>query len=394
MKSVFKLSFLAVFISFFYSCSEKVNLVGDFKETAVVYGLLDHSDSIHFIKITRAFIGPGNALEIAKIPDSSYFNQVEATVSEFVNGNLTRTWVLEDTIVENKDTNGAFYGPEQKVYYFRTLPTTVSSSGLNGVIQTSPNPQLTSLNPDATYKFKAIINGGEFEVTGETELVKGITSNISPTSSPFKFVSNNVAEYITQGITVSNTGKSFVMNGSMEVLFNEFRGNDKTTKSFSWKLGESNVNPNSSIVFSASGRTFYELIARNVTQDPTITKRTFEAIKITFTGGAEDLYNYMLVNQPSSTLAQSKPSYTNLTVTNGKRVVGIFSSRQKVEVLKSFRFFYLNSNEQIVENANVRCIDNNTTRDLCVGPITGLFLFCSDHKADTDGANIKPYACQ
>jgi hypothetical protein len=41
---------------------------------------------------------------------------------------------------------------------------------LNGVIQTSPNPQLTSLNPDATYKFKAIINGGEFEVTGEKEI--------------------------------------------------------------------------------------------------------------------------------------------------------------------------------------------------------------------------------
>ena len=51
------------------SCNEKVKLVGNFQETAVVYGLLDQADSLHYIKINRAFIGPGNALEIAQIPD-------------------------------------------------------------------------------------------------------------------------------------------------------------------------------------------------------------------------------------------------------------------------------------------------------------------------------------
>jgi hypothetical protein len=90
------------------SCSEDVQLIGDFKETAVVYGLLNHADSLHYVKITRAFIGPGNALEIAQIPDSSYFDQVDATVTELVNGNVTRTWILKDTVVQDKDTNGVF----------------------------------------------------------------------------------------------------------------------------------------------------------------------------------------------------------------------------------------------------------------------------------------------
>ena len=44
------------------SCNEKVKLVGNFQETAVVYGLLDQADSLHYIKINRAFIGPRNAL--------------------------------------------------------------------------------------------------------------------------------------------------------------------------------------------------------------------------------------------------------------------------------------------------------------------------------------------
>ena len=385
MKSIFKLSFIAAFISFFYSCSEKVNLVGDFKETAVVYGLLDHSDSIHFIKITRAFIGPGNALEIAKIPDSSYFNQVEATVSEYVNGNLTRTWTLEDTIIENKDTNGAFYGPEQKVYYFRTLPTTVSSTGLNGVIQTSSNPQLTSLNPDATYKFKAILNGGEFEVTGETELVKGITTTASSQNFTFKFA-NNPAEYIPTGVAVSNSGNSFVVNTQLDIAFNEHRGNDVTVKKFNWQLGEVSTLPGTAKTFTALGKTFYDLVKTNVSNDPTITKRTFNGIYVTVTGGAEELYNYMVVNQPSSTLAQSKPSYTNLTVSNGKRVVGIFSSRQTITVFKPFSVS--------AQQAFIRAIDKKTTRELCQGPITGTLLFCSNHPGDNVVNQEEPFACQ
>jgi hypothetical protein len=385
MKSIFKFTFLAAFISFFYSCSEKVNLVGDFKETAVVYGLLDHSDSIHFIKITRAFIGPGNALEIAKIPDSSYFNQVEATVSEFVNGTLTRTWVLEDTIIENKDTTGAFYGPEQKVYYFRTLPTTVSSTGLNGVIQTSPNPQLTSLNPDATYKFKAILNGGEFEVTGETELVKGITTTASSQNFTFKFA-NNPAEYIPTGVAVSNSGNSFVVNTQLDIAFNEHRGNDVTVKKFKWQLGELSTLPGTAKTFTALGKTFYDLVKVNVSNDPTITKRTFNGIYVTVTGGAEELYNYMVVNQPSSTLAQSKPSYTNLTVSNGKRVVGIFSSRQTITVFKPFSVS--------AQQAFIRAIDKKTTRELCQGPITGTLLFCSNHPGDNVVNQEEPFACQ
>lgn len=385
MKSIFKLTSLVAIISFFYSCSEKVNLIGDFKETAVVYGLLDHSDSIHYVKITRAFIGPGNALEIAKIPDSSYFNQVEATVSEFVDGNLIRTWVLEDTIIENKDTNGAFYGPEQKVYYFRTLPTTVSSSGLNGVIQTSPNPQLTSLNPDATYKFKAIINGGEFEVTGETELVKGITTTTSSQNFTFKFA-NNPGEYVPTGVAVSNSGNSFVVNTQLDIAINEHRGSNITEKRFNWQLGEVSTLPGTAKTFSAVGKTFYDLVKENVSNDPTITKRTFNGIYITVTGGAEELYNYMVVNQPSSTLAQSKPSYTNLTVTNGKRVVGIFSSRQTIKIFKPF---FVSA-----QQAFIRAIDKKSTRELCQGPVTGTLLFCSNHPGDNVVNQEEAFACQ
>jgi len=376
--------YLVLVLALLTNCSEEVNLNGDFKETAVVYGLLDHSDSLHFIKITRAFIGPGNALEIAQIPDSSYFDEVELTVSEYLGGALQRTWLLQDTIVTNKDVDGAFYAPEQKVYYFKTLPTVISSMGVPGTVQTSSNPLLTSLKPGATYKMKAKINNGEFEVNGETELVNGLSTSASSQNFTFKFA-DDPAEYISTGVGVSSTGNAFIVNAQLDVYINEHVGSSFTTKSFNWQLGENDVQPNTSTTFSALGKTFYDLVKRNVTDDPTITKRTFNGIAVTITGGAEELYNYMVVNKPTSSLAQSKPTYTNLSVTNDKRVVGIFSSRQ---TLRIFKPFYVST-----ALAYIRAIDKKSTRELCQGPITGLFLFCSNHPGDNIINQEEPFAC-
>lgn len=375
-----RLLFFLLLISLF-SCNEKVDLIGDYKETAVVYGLLDHADSLHYIKITRAFIGPGSAVDIAQIEDSSYFQQVEARVTEVVGGTITRTWLLDDTIVTNKDINGAFYAPEQKVYYFKTLPT-----GPNEVQQTSANPLMSSLNKDATYKLNIKIDNGKFEVNGETELVRGLTSPSNTQNFTFKFA-NNPGEYLSQGVAAVNTfGNSFVVNAAVDVYFNEYIGVNKSTKSFQWKLGETNIIPGESRTFTAYGETFYTLMKKAVTPDPAITRRTFEGVQFTITGGSEALYNYMVVNAPSSSLSQSKPTYTNLTVTNGKGVVGIFSSRQ---TLRFYRSFFTNAAQ-----AYIRAIDKKSTRELCLGPITGLLLFCSNHPGDNVVGSEESYACQ
>jgi hypothetical protein len=374
--------FISLVLIVLNSCNEKIKLIGDFVETAVVYGLLDQADSLHYIKINRAFIGPGNALEIAQIADSSYFTNVDATISEYLNGNLTRSWLLRDTILDNKDPNGVFYAPEQKVYYFKTMPT-----GFNGVIQTSTNPQMTSLNPQAIYKIDIVINNGAFSVSGETELVRGITSAAATQNFNFKFAINP-GEYTSTGITVSSTGNSYVLNTQLKIAFNEWENNTYSEKSFFWKLGEADVlpSPSSSKIFTANGETFYDLMKSNCTENSSISKRTFKGVTIKITGGAEELYNFIAVNKPSSGLAQSKPTYTNLTATNGKRVIGIFSSRQTVEI---YHPFYVSP-----QQSYLRALDKKSTRELCQGPITGLYLFCSNHPGDNVVNQEESYACQ
>jgi hypothetical protein len=375
-KIIGSLILLTVLIS---SCNEKINLVGDFQETAVIYGLLDQADTLHYIKITRAFIGPGDAMQIAQIADSSYFDQVNATITEELNGSVTRTWQLKDTLIQDKNTNGVFYGPIQKVYYFKTLAT-----GQNEVQVISPNPNETSLHKDAIYKLKVILNNGEFEVNGETELASGLTTTASSQNFTFKF-SDNPGEYVSTSVAASSTGNCFVVNTKLEIEYNEYIGNNKTLKSFDWNLGEVDVAPNSSRTYVALGETFYDLVKSKVVTDPQITRRTFNGIRITLVGGAEELYNYMVVNKPSSTLAQTKPSYTNLSVSNGKRVIGIFSSRQTIT---SFKPFFVGAGQ-----AYLRAIDKKSTKELCTGPITGLLLFCSDHPGDNVLNLEEPYAC-
>jgi hypothetical protein len=365
MKKILVIIATLVGIISLQSCNEDITLSGDFEETAVIYGLLDQADSVHIIKVNRAFIGPGNATEIAAIADSNYFETVVATVTESIGGSVQRTWILGDTIIDNKDENGIFFAPDQKVYYFETSPS---------------NP----LNPAATYDLHVDINNGEFEITGQTRLVDGLSTSSASQNFSFKFASNP-GEYTGTGVSVS-TGNSYMINTTLDIGYAEYIGTSGELKSFSWKLGETEVNPNESKTFTANGETFYNLMATACAgQDPLIDKRRFFSVTTTITGAAEDFYNYILVNEPSSSLAQSKPTFTNLTTSGENRVVGIFSSRQTIRVVKPF---FVSSAQ-----AYLRAIDKKSTQELCQGPITGLYNFCSEHPGDNIFGNEESYAC-
>mmetsp|Transcript_46485 Transcript_46485/g.61586 ORF Transcript_46485/g.61586 Transcript_46485/m.61586 type:complete len:382 (-) Transcript_46485:407-1552(-) len=377
MKQTLFLLTTALLVAFgFNSCNEDIEVSASFTETAVVYGLLDQSESVHMIKITRAFIGPGNSLEISQIPDSNYFQNVSATITERLStGSIGRTWTLYDTLVETKDTDGVFYAPEQRVYAFRT-----------GSSDNSDTPTQQLLLDNATYDLNIVINAGEsdeFEVSGSTDIVSGISTTTDSPNYQFKFATNSVStgEYVSSLINVTH-GNSAVVNTSFVVDYKEYIGADSVIQSFNWTIGETEVNTGFTTNFSASGESFYNLINSNcATGDPGVTRRNLEGITVKVVGGSSDLYNYILVNQPSSSIAQTKPTFTNLTATNDHPVLGIFSSR----------YTYTVYHPMSSTNQNTRCIDRNSTMELCIGPITGSRLFCSQQQLDI--VQGQPWAC-
>jgi hypothetical protein len=360
---------IAVLAASLQSCNEDIDITGDFEETAVVYGLIDQANSVHLIKITRAFIGPGNALEIATIPDSNYFETVESTITEKINGNTARTWTLYDTIVA-KDTDGIFYAPDQKLYAFRT-----------GTQDNSDSPTGQPILDNAMYHLEISVNNGAFTISGETEVITGINSSQGQATTHFNFAkgANTTGEFQTTGLNV-NPGNSSLLNATLQLNYKEFIGLTETDASINWELGEREVDV-ADETFSMNGEVFYNIIAANCENaDPLIDKRNFESIKLSIVGGSADLLNYILVNQPSSGLAQNKPTFTNLTASGGRKVVGLFSSRFTYERIIQFT----DPSSQFV-----RCIDATSTQELCIGAITGAYLFCSHHVLDIP----KAYYC-
>ena len=87
MKTVRVILGASLIIAAFASCSTDVDLYADYKDVAIIYGLLDYQADTNYIKITRAFCGtnddPINAHEVALIADSSnYPGKLEARIIE------------------------------------------------------------------------------------------------------------------------------------------------------------------------------------------------------------------------------------------------------------------------------------------------------------------------
>ncbi len=368
------------------SCKDDIDFAGEHVETPILIGLLDKNDSLHYVKLTRTFGGSNNSLEVAQIADSSYFQSAEIKIEEWAslppNNVFTkiRTWVLKDTILTTK-APGAFYSPNQKVYYFKTE----SYNGLNPPAVGDQNLNV-ALKDEATYKLIATINGGDIVVNAETQLVTGMAITAPSSNGNYAFVKmvNGLKQY--NGATLkASVGNAKVIDARLQVFFDEYFNGVPVQKSFIWKVNEANGSDitGSSISFSANGETFYNLIKQNCTNDPTITKRQLTSIRLLMTGGSNDLSKYILVNQPSSSLAQNKPTFTNLSRTDGGPVIGLFSSRMT------------NKQDKAKYNPslpNQRAIDYVSMKELCSGPITGLLLFCSDNPIDVN--NGESWACQ
>jgi hypothetical protein len=350
------------------SCSEEIKPSTDGKQTAVVYCILNAKDSIHYVKINKAFSGGGDLTQTALEPDSSYFEKVDVTITEYVGTTVSRTWELSDTIIANKEP-GAFFSPEQKLYYFKTE----SSAPL-------------STNTNTVYKMEAVINDGEFTVNGETSLVGGMVITSPTENNPFNFASDNIAQYgYSSSIINISTGNAKKIEVFLDVEFEEYSNSVLlNTKKFIWKVSEFEDDIKSTMSAGANGQTFYQLISENATDDPSITRRLIKGITIRLNGASNDLQKYLLLSEPSSSLAQSKPSYTNLTVTNEMRVIGLFASRYTVS---RFKPKYTDPSGTGVNYVN--CLNNPSMKELCTGQITGGLLFCSDNPVDVN----KSYFC-
>lgn len=300
--------------SLFQACSTDVDLYADYKDITVVYGLLDSNKDTNYIKINKAFLGPGNALEIALIADSSnYPEKLNSRIIEYrssmQNGQYTQTCVFElDTITIHNKENGVFYAPDQLVYY--------------------TTEKIHSNTDNRFYKYALEIDHGDTTLRAETNIVGG---------DSFVILLNqlNVVGNTSSGV-IKWTPCPYAAIYGLKIDFNFTElspSNDSVHRCISWDLG---TFPLSELdyeygVFSLSytPSSFFQTMAYKLGAD---TLKNVERlvgsypVTIKISAGGEDLYNFISVNGPSNSIVQNVPEYTNI---NGG--YGVFSSRYTLE---------------------------------------------------------------
>ena len=304
----------------FQSCSTDIDLYADYKDITVVYGLLNPNQDTNYVKINKAFLGPGNANEIALIADScNYPRKLDSRIIEYSaphnTNSFTRTRVitLDTMTIHDKDTMGAFYAPDQLVYY--------------------TTEKIKANNDYHHYQYELEIDRGDTILNAFTNIVGGSTFGIPQavlnlsSNSPLGVIKWYPCPYAS------------IYDVSVQFRYYELGPtNDSVLHCVNWTIG---TYPLLNLAlelgtYSISYNTinFYQNLAHEIGNDSLKNVERLIAepsLTVKISAGGEELYNFISVNGPSSSIVQSVPDYSNI---NGG--YGVFSSRTSIE--KKMRF--------------------------------------------------------
>ena len=298
-------------LALFIACSTEVDLTADWKETTIIYGLLNQHDDTHYVKVYKTFLDPDlKPADMARVFDSLYYKQVDVKMEEIINGQVTSTRILLADNSIPKDP-GVFAYPQQ-VLYKDTLP----------------------INQEAIYRILVNIPGSNGEnktsVTAETPIVKDFKVSTPLGGTKLSLVS--ATPYSIKWVSAEN-GKVY----KLEALVHYSEKNLITTKKvvkepLKWlifnRMKSRKANGGESMVFDLNRQNFYNFInAEFETNDEVL--RSLDSLTFVFYVGSETLSKYIDVQLAQTGIVQTqiKPEFTN--VEGG---IGLFASRYTKEI--------------------------------------------------------------
>ena len=154
-------------------CSTDVDLNAPYEERSLAFCLLDPAAEEQWVRVNRTWLGEGNNLETALIADSSEYaaGEITVTVEQFGPDDIAfesplATFTAVDTLLQDKDDDGIFFGPEYRAYHFAT------PDGL-------PVQQGNNAGNLYLYRLMVTFADGRAPLTGVTTLIGSSPGNIS-----------------------------------------------------------------------------------------------------------------------------------------------------------------------------------------------------------------------
>lgn len=104
-------------VIFLSSCEDNPDTSLSTSPQAVIFGVFDKYDYVHYLKVGKTFQSEANPTQTARILDSLYFDEPDITISlTHFNGNIE---IIQPFIVtEIPKDEGEFHNPDQLIYRF------------------------------------------------------------------------------------------------------------------------------------------------------------------------------------------------------------------------------------------------------------------------------------
>ncbi len=314
-------------ILFFYliitSCNNEININAPYKETTIVYGLLNVSDSVQYIKVNKAFLSEQSVFEVAKIKDSLYHPyKIEVILTQVLNGVVLDRIALDTVSVKREE--GTFAGPNQLVY--RT------KSGYK-------------LNPLSEY-FLEIKRFDKNEI-----IAKGKTNVLGKfllTNPPAQIAFYQSPDYKTIQLNWANPKGA--VSYTIETYFKYTEVNkvtkEEVLKTIKW-INVQGYRPTiAQASFGINALAFYNVISSQVKPNPDVIRKVEPELEFRMYVASTSFDEFLRLNNQSFGFNTTINNYSNV-----EGAVGVFSSR--------------------LTNSFFISLNNASIEQLIDGPITG-----------------------
>tara|TARA_B100001146_G_C16136293_1_gene414715 strand:- start:234 stop:1232 length:999 start_codon:yes stop_codon:yes gene_type:complete len=311
----------------FMACETDFEVNTSWKEVTIVYGLLDQSEAQQYIKINKAFLGEGDAFQMASVADSINYNPED----------------LEVIIYKVKE--GAY-----DTIGFVTLDTTTSIIKDDGLFSTEKNIIYVTTKEDSNFFMANNAKDKEYILTivnKKTQKIVSAKSNLIHTlnldnNSLMKmgFYSSDVLnpgatppyKKVTTTVNWKHSTNGYIYQIIGKICYRNYYNNGSNSLEYlDWIQPTQKYDGSSDMHYTFEGDAFANFISAYMpAMQDDIDYRKLAYMKLQYTVGSEDLHTYMVVNEPFEGIVQERPVFTNIN--NG---IGLFSCRyNEIEIIQ------------------------------------------------------------
>ncbi len=305
------------------SCEVEFSPNAEWRETPVVYCLLDQDADTSYVRVQRCFLGEGNQYRYSNVTDSIYYPQEALTV--FIEE--WDSWTDGDGILHRAG------GSPRKVYYFDYKEITDKEDGqFNNTVQPiyvcHTGGQLDST---CIYRLAVVKNStGDTIAKSETTLVYG-DMNLSKPNNVTLFQFSGTAgskncEIIWSSLQNARQYQPIVRFFYRDFIVNTSVNPPDTTISKHYIDIPCNVvksNMRDPFLTTKLEQNYFISTINSSIEDRTCNKNIIDTVQIFITCCSEALAAYIYANNPSASLNQDPFLYTNI---DGG--LGVFAARR------------------------------------------------------------------